>query len=102
MSDQWLEPYVIVGEDSKPVGAVEDGDSVLIFNFRAGAAAEPSPEIEMREMAQLRMMSLTAMMACFTSLSCSFSSAAPYSCGRHSHLFTFRRPGGHSSIVTCK
>jgi 2,3-bisphosphoglycerate-independent phosphoglycerate mutase len=46
VSDQWLEPYVIVGEDDKPVGAIEDGDSVLIFNFRAGTALELSPDIE--------------------------------------------------------
>lgn len=53
MSDQWLEPYVIVGEEGKPVGAIEDGDSVLIFNFRAGApAAESSPEIYMQQVAQ--------------------------------------------------
>lgn len=45
VSDQWLEPYVIVGEDGKPVGAIEDGDSVLIFNFRAGAAPDFSPDI---------------------------------------------------------
>jgi 2,3-bisphosphoglycerate-independent phosphoglycerate mutase len=45
VSDQWLEPYVIVGEDDKPVGAIEDGDSVLIFNFRAGAAAASCPDI---------------------------------------------------------
>jgi 2,3-bisphosphoglycerate-independent phosphoglycerate mutase len=42
VSDQWLEPYVIVGEDDKPVGAIEDGDSVLIFNFRADRVIELS------------------------------------------------------------
>lgn len=36
MSDQWVEPFVIVGNDDKPVGPIEDGDSVIIFNFRAG------------------------------------------------------------------
>lgn len=39
MSDQWLEPYVIVGDDGKPVGAIQDGDSVVIFNFRAGTVS---------------------------------------------------------------
>lgn len=38
VSDQWLEPFVIVGEDDKQIGSIEDGDSVIIFNFRAGEA----------------------------------------------------------------
>jgi len=37
-SDQWLEPFVIVDEDKKPVGTIEDGDSVIIFNFRCAGA----------------------------------------------------------------
>jgi 2,3-bisphosphoglycerate-independent phosphoglycerate mutase len=42
VSDQWLEPFVIVGDDGKPVGAIEDGDSVVIFNFRADRVIELS------------------------------------------------------------
>ncbi len=26
MSDQWLDPFVIVGEDNNPVGTVQDGE----------------------------------------------------------------------------
>jgi hypothetical protein len=26
VSDQWLDPFVIVGEDDKPVGTIEDGE----------------------------------------------------------------------------
>ena len=26
VSDQWLDPFVIVGEDSSPVGTVQDGE----------------------------------------------------------------------------
>jgi len=37
VSDQWLEPFVIVRDEDKPIGAIEDHDSVVIFNFRAGA-----------------------------------------------------------------
>ena len=37
--DQDLPPFVIAHED-KPVGAVEDGDSVVFFNFRGDRAIE--------------------------------------------------------------
>ncbi len=36
VSDQWLPPFVIVGDDKKPVGPIEDGDAVVRFlEFRA-------------------------------------------------------------------
>ncbi len=39
--DQDLPPFVIV-EDGKPVGTVEDGDSVIFFNFRGDRSIEIS------------------------------------------------------------
>ena len=39
--DQDLAPFVI-GENGKPVGTVEDGDSVIFFNFRGDRAIEIS------------------------------------------------------------
>lgn len=44
-TDQELEPFVIV-EDSKPVGPVEDGASVILFNFRGDRAIEISRAFE--------------------------------------------------------
>ncbi|MEM1008407.1 MAG: 2,3-bisphosphoglycerate-independent phosphoglycerate mutase [Myxococcota bacterium] len=38
-NDQYLEPFVI-HEQGKPVGAVEDGDVFLLFNFRGDRAME--------------------------------------------------------------
>lgn len=40
--DQDLPPFVIVGEDGFPVGTIEDGDSVVFFNFRGDRAIEIS------------------------------------------------------------
>jgi 2,3-bisphosphoglycerate-independent phosphoglycerate mutase len=40
--DQDLPPFVIVGDDDKPVGAIADGDSVVFFNFRGDRAIEIS------------------------------------------------------------
>jgi 2,3-bisphosphoglycerate-independent phosphoglycerate mutase len=46
VSDQWLPPFVIVDDDKKPVGTVEDGDAVVLFNFRADRMVEISKAFE--------------------------------------------------------
>ncbi len=43
--DQDLEPFVIA-EDGRPVGTVEDGDSVVFFNFRGDRSIEISKSFE--------------------------------------------------------
>ena len=43
--DQDLPPFVI-GHDGKPVGTVEDGDSVILFNFRGDRALEITAAFE--------------------------------------------------------
>ncbi|HKQ07455.1 MAG TPA: 2,3-bisphosphoglycerate-independent phosphoglycerate mutase [Blastocatellia bacterium] len=40
VSDEFVKPIVIVGDDEKPVATVNDGDSVIFFNFRADRARE--------------------------------------------------------------
>jgi 2,3-bisphosphoglycerate-independent phosphoglycerate mutase len=40
INDQTLEPFVIVNERDEPIGPVNDGDSVLLFNFRGDRAME--------------------------------------------------------------
>lgn len=46
VSDQWLAPFVIVDDAGKPVGPVQDGDAVVIFNFRADRVIELSKAFE--------------------------------------------------------
>lgn len=46
VSDQWLPPFVITDEAGKPVGTVEDGDAVVLFNFRADRMVEISKAFE--------------------------------------------------------
>jgi 2,3-bisphosphoglycerate-independent phosphoglycerate mutase len=46
ISDQFLEAFVIVDNGGKPVGAVEDGDAVVIFNYRADRVVELSKALE--------------------------------------------------------
>jgi len=41
-TDQYLDSFVVVGEDGRPVGPVRDGDAVVFFNFRGDRAIEIS------------------------------------------------------------
>ena len=49
--DQDLPPFVIV-EDGKPVGTIEDGDSVILFNFRGDRALEITKAFEAKELTE--------------------------------------------------
>lgn len=46
VDDQWLPAFVVTGDDGEPAGRVEDGDSVLFFNFRGDRAIEISRAFE--------------------------------------------------------
>ncbi len=47
--DQYLESFVIVDDNDKPVGTIEDGDAVIFFNFRGDRAIEISRAFEEKE-----------------------------------------------------
>lgn len=49
LGDQYLEPFVITGADDEPVGKIQDGDSVVFFNFRGDRAIEISQAFEQAE-----------------------------------------------------
>ncbi len=49
LGDQYLEPFVIVTESGDPVGKIQDGDSVIFFNFRGDRAIEISQAFESQE-----------------------------------------------------
>lgn len=40
ITDEFIEPIVITCENGQPVGTIEDGDSVIFFNFRADRARQ--------------------------------------------------------------
>jgi 2,3-bisphosphoglycerate-independent phosphoglycerate mutase len=46
VTDQFTPEFVIVNDKSKPVGPIEDGDSVIFFNFRGDRALEISLAFE--------------------------------------------------------
>ncbi len=47
--DQYLDPFVIIDRNDKPVGMIEDGDSVVCFNFRGDRAIEISRAFEEKD-----------------------------------------------------
>ncbi|NOX65788.1 MAG: 2,3-bisphosphoglycerate-independent phosphoglycerate mutase [Chlorobi bacterium] len=46
ITDQYLESFVIVNDNDKPVGTIRDGDAVIFFNFRGDRAIEISKAFE--------------------------------------------------------
>jgi 2,3-bisphosphoglycerate-independent phosphoglycerate mutase len=48
MTDQYMDSFVIE-RDGEPVGCIEDGDSVILFNFRGDRAIELSQAFEEKE-----------------------------------------------------
>ncbi len=49
--DQDLPPFV-VGKDNKPVGTIEDNDSVILFNFRGDRALEITKAFEAKDLTE--------------------------------------------------
>lgn len=47
--DQYLDSFVIVNGNNKPIGTIEDGDSVVFFNFRGDRAIELSKAFEEKD-----------------------------------------------------
>jgi len=40
VTDEFVEPIVMMRDDGKPVGTIQDGDSIIFFNFRADRARQ--------------------------------------------------------------
>ena len=51
MTDQYMESFVVV-EDARPVGIMEDGDAVILFNFRGDRAIEISRAFDEPELTE--------------------------------------------------
>ena len=52
--DQDLKNFVIVDDEGKPVGTVEDNDSVIFFNFRGDRALEISRSFDEKDFLKTR------------------------------------------------
>jgi len=49
VTDEFVEPAVIATADGVPVGSINDGDSVILFNFRADRARQLTRALTSRE-----------------------------------------------------
>jgi len=47
ITDQYLNPFVVADENNKPIGTIEDNDTVVMINFRGDRAIEISMAFEM-------------------------------------------------------
>ena len=52
LTDQTISPFVITGDKGQPIGTVQDGDAVVLFNFRGDRAIEFSQAMESAEFDQ--------------------------------------------------
>lgn len=50
LNDEFMEPAVIINDKAQPIGLIEDGDSVIFFNFRADRARQISRAFTDKEM----------------------------------------------------
>ncbi|HBK54384.1 MAG TPA: 2,3-bisphosphoglycerate-independent phosphoglycerate mutase, partial [Syntrophomonas wolfei] len=50
LSDEFMEPAVIIDEKGEPLGLIKDGDSIIFFNFRADRARQISRAFTDREL----------------------------------------------------
>ena len=64
LNDQYLAPFVIKDSDGKPVGAMADGDAVVLFNFRGDRAIEISRALEDRQFGEFDRGALPAVFFC--------------------------------------
>lgn len=49
ITDQYLDSFVVVDDNDKPVGTIQDGDAVIFFNFRGDRAIELSKTFEEKD-----------------------------------------------------
>ncbi|MGE5679721.1 MAG: 2,3-bisphosphoglycerate-independent phosphoglycerate mutase [Bacillota bacterium] len=50
MTDQYMDPFVVVDQNQEPVGKIVKGDSVVFFNFRGDRAIELSRAFEEKDL----------------------------------------------------
>jgi 2,3-bisphosphoglycerate-independent phosphoglycerate mutase len=55
ITDEFMKPIVVVGDEGKPVGILRDGDVVVFFNFRNDRARELTVVLTQQDMAEHEM-----------------------------------------------
>jgi 2,3-bisphosphoglycerate-independent phosphoglycerate mutase len=55
ITDEFLKPIVMVGEDNEPVGKISEGDVIVFFNFRNDRAKEITQVLTQQDMPEFGM-----------------------------------------------
>lgn len=58
VTDEFIKPLVVVDDNGKPVGKIEDGDLVIFFNFRNDRAKELTIALTQKDMPEFGMKTL--------------------------------------------
>ncbi len=66
VTDEFIKPVCIVGEDGKPVGTIEEGDAVIFFNFRNDRAREITAALTQTDMPEQGMHTIPLYYCCLT------------------------------------
>ena len=66
VTDEFIEPAVIVGADGKPLATIRPGDAVIFFNFRNDRAREITTVLTQKEMPEAGMHTLPLYYCCLT------------------------------------
>ena len=66
VTDEFIEPAVIVGTDGKPLATIESGDAVIFFNFRNDRAREITTVLTQKDMPEAGMHTLPLYYCCLT------------------------------------
>jgi 2,3-bisphosphoglycerate-independent phosphoglycerate mutase len=59
VTDEFIKPTVIVGSDQKPLATIQDGDSVICFNFRTDRCREITEVLSQTDMPEFGMKKLS-------------------------------------------
>lgn len=66
VTDEFIKPICIVDDHNQPVGTVEEGDTIIFFNFRNDRARELTTVLTQQDMPEQGMMTIPLYYCCLT------------------------------------
>ena len=72
VTDEFIKPISIVGEDGKPLTTIQEGDAVIFFNFRNDRARELTAVLTQQDMPEQGMKTIPLYYCCLTPYDASF------------------------------
>ena len=72
VTDEFIKPISIVGEDGQPLTTIQEGDAVIFFNFRNDRARELTSVLTQQDMPEQGMKTIPLYYCCLTPYDASF------------------------------